>query len=226
MDPKDTAPAETATVPSSESAATPQAPDSVQEPANIEAPATVEESAEELRKQLQKIEQERNLYKNKADKAEKEREERRQAELSETERLTEELNTYKQKEAYETAEQFRSQVIEETLKDNPAALKAAKALIAKNPSNLTWGEGADEDQARADLVSQLESLAEVIGSPVAAPAANEEPSARVNPNNPAPLDQPPLDRSELIREAAKTGDFSKVIGTIPSIQAQVQKVNE
>lgn len=227
MDPKDTAPAETVSAPTTEPSAAPQATGSeVVEPANDKTPEAqpqqVEESPEELRKKLQNLEQERNLLRNKQEKFEREQEDKRKAEMSEVERLREELSEYQNKEALQEADKFRNNVLEDYLKDDAATLKAARALIEKNPMNLAWGEGLDEEGAKAEIISQLDAIKSVIGSVVPAPSepVQSEPSASVSPNNPGqPGDVAPT-REELIAR----GDIAAAIKFIPSVQEQVTRV--
>lgn len=201
-----------------ESSAAPQAPGSaVVEPVK-EAPAPAAVDVDALQKQLEKLTMENNLHKNKLDKIESAKEEARKAELSEVDRLKEELAQRDAREAQREAKEFRSATIEEYLKDSPAALKAAKALIAKNPGNLVWGDGLTEDEARLDLQGQLDALREVVGEP-ASPAAD---APQQRSNNPITRNEPDPDRAALVTEARKTGDWSKVIGDIPSVAAQIK----
>lgn len=199
-----------------ESSAAPQAPGSaIVEPAKAAAPAEVEEMVS--KKDLDKIQMEANNYKNKLAKFEAQEEEARKANLSEVDRLKEELAQRDVREAQREAKEFRSATIEEYLKDSPAALKAAKALIAKNPGNLVWGDGLTEDEARADLQGQLDALREVVGE---TKPAETTPTQRSN--NPMTRAEPDPDRAALVMEARKTGDFSKLIGSIPSVQEQIK----
>lgn len=177
-----------------------------------------------LHKELEKARMEANLHKNKVKEFERKAEEARKAELSEVERLREELAEYQQKESRRDAEHFRNTVIEDYLKDNPVALKAAKALIAKNPANLVWGPGengetATEEEARLQLHAQLDALVEVLGTQ-GNPAAPEAPAKKSAPrsSNPRGTDAP--SRAELIAKARETGDFTGIIGSLPSFRAQ------
>lgn len=225
MEPKDTAPAETVLAPTPESAATPQATGTEVEPAKEQTPPVAEDSPEELRKQLQKLEQERNLYKNKNKEYETAQEEKRKAELSEAELLKEELAEYRAKEAGREAEQLRRDLISKF--PDEATRKAALQLIEKNPGNLTWGDASTEEEAQAALFSQMEAIQEVIGSKPADPAqAPAEPVALVNPNNPGPHQQPSADRMAQIQEAAKKGDFSSLIKSIPSVQQAIKQMQD
>lgn len=231
----DNAQAEPAAVVTPEPSAAPQAPGSeVTPPTPVnEQPKTPESKAEDveaLRKELEKVRMESNLHKNKVEKFEKEKEVARQAELSEVERLKEQLNGYEAKEARREAEGFRNTVIDEFLANDPAALKAAKALIARNPGNLTWGMNADgtnptEDEAKADLVSQLTDLKEAIGSTTPAPAAGDQkpaPSAHANNPGRSAEDVAP-DRQAAIAEARKSGNWSKLLGGMETVKFQTSR---
>lgn len=231
MDPKDTAPAETVTDSRTESTATPQATDSVQEPVKeqvVEAPAqTTEESPEELRKQLQKLEMERNLQRNKLEKFEREQEEKRKAELTEVERLREELEQLQSAESQREAKNFRDKIISDELKDNPAALKAVKALLEANPAAISWSSEGDtitEEEAAEQIKQQVAAFTSALGA--VAPKQDDDPeaAAQVNANNPAPATEPEVDRAKLIEEAAAKRDFSKVLQTLPSVQAQIKRM--
>lgn len=86
-------------------------------------------------------------------------------------------------QARKDAEAFRDQV----LAGYPENVqKAAKALIAKDPANLSWKEASSWDSAKQQLTEQLDTLKEVLGS---APGdAGEGSPARTpdyHPNNPA-----------------------------------------
>lgn len=217
MDPKDNPQGEPVSASTPEPSAAPQAPGSVVEPAKVEAPAAANVDVAELQKQLEKLTMENNLHKNEKLKREAEKETARLAELSEVEQLKEKLSQAEIREQQREAKEFRNSVLEDYLKDSPSALKAAKALIAKNPLNLVWGEGLTEDEAKADLIGQLDALKEVVGEQV-----NDTPKPPAQrSNNPAYREVDP-DRAALIVEARKTGDFSKIIGMIPSVERVVK----
>lgn len=215
MQPDNAPVAEPAAVVTPEPSAAPQAPGSVPtEPAKVE-PAKPEVEETISKKEYDKLVQENNLHKNKLTKIEEAQETARKAELSEVDRLKEELAQRDTREAQREAQAFRDTTIDQYLKDSPAALKAAKSLIAKNPANLVWGEGLTEAEARADLEGQLDALKEIVGGET--PAI---PEASTRSNNPIVRNTPDPDRAALIVEARKTGDWSKVIGDIPSVAAQ------
>ncbi len=214
---------EAAAVVTPEPSAAPQAPGSEaaapQTPVNEPAPATPPkaEDVDALRKELEKVTQERNLHKNQVEKFNKAQEEARQAELSEVERLKEQLAGLESDKQQREARDFRDTVLNEYLANDPAALKAAKALIAKNPLNLAWGEGLTEDEAKAELLGQLDALKEVVGTP----SANAEtPTPPAHANNPGSIRDKPDTQTDAIAQARKTGDWSKVIGTMNTVKFQ------
>jgi hypothetical protein len=227
----DNAQAEPAAVVTPEPSAAPQAPGSEvtpPTPANEQAKVETPKAEDEMvsKKELLKAQMEANNFKNKVEKFEKEKEAVRQAELSEVERLKEQLGTYEAKEARREAEGFRNTVIDEYLVNDPAALKAAKALIAKNPGNLTWGMKADgsnptEEEAKADLVLQLDALKEAIGSVTPPPADGQKPTSAAHANNPGnSAAEVSPDRQAAIAEARKTGNWSKVLGGMETVKFQ------
>lgn len=203
-----------------EPSAAPQAPGSATaEPAKVEVQPKTGEDYEALRKSFEKKEMEANNYKNKLEKIEQEKEEARKAELSEVDRLKEELAQARASESQREMKEFRDSVVEDHLKDSPAALKAAKALIAKNPLSLVWSSGAtDQEAAKAELIDQLDALKEAIGGDTTVPPAASTPRA----NNPSYRGEPDPDRAAMVLEARKTGDFSKLIHSVPSVQAQIK----
>lgn len=227
----DNAKAESAAVVTPEPSAAPQAPGSEgtpQQPAN-EQPKTPESKAEDMVsvKELEKARMEANNYKNKVEKFEKEKEDARQAQLTREQQLAEKVAEYEAKEARREAEGFRNKVIDEFLANDPAALKAAKALVARNPGNLTWGMNADgsnptEDEAKADLVSQLTDLKEAIGSTTPAPATGDQkPAPSAHANNPGrSAEEVSPDRQAAIAEARKTGNWTKVLGGMETVKFQ------
>ncbi len=94
--------------------------------------------------------------------------------------------------AQREAESFRAQVVKEF--PNSKVRDAAEKLIAKNSSNLVWTEGATPDEARQQLMDQLNVLAETIGQePVEGTSTG---TTEVHPNNPA-LDLKGIDPNTL-----------------------------
>lgn len=147
---------------------------------------TVSKAAfETLRQEKDKIAQERNLLRNQARTAEVEALEKSgqieqantalKAELADIKRQQEEEQTQRE------ARQFRTEVLKEY--PNAKVREAAEKLIAKNPSNLVWSDGASQEQAKRELTEQLDSLAEVLGTPDA--QADTGSQGTVHPNNPA-----------------------------------------
>ena len=138
---------------------------------------------EKLRKEFQKLEMERNNLRNKQE------EERRKAleeqgnweqiakeREDELDRIREETSA---REAQESAIRLRDKIIAEY--PDETVRKAAKALIERNPSNLAWGDVETEDQARAEVVAQLDGLKETFGII----SDSVEPPV-IDGNNPAP----------------------------------------
>lgn len=206
-----TPPAEPAVVTPTEPVATPQAPATP-----VTAPAatpTVVEDPAELRKQLQQIEMERNMLRNKNKEFTDAAETARQAELSETQRLQEQLNTLQAERDQLEARQMRENFINEY--PDEATRQIARNLLAKNESAIAWGDVADVEAAKAEVFSQLDAL-----KGPTAPVTNPT----VHANNPAPTGEVPADRDALIAEAAKTGDWSKVYATIPSVNESIQYI--
>lgn len=237
MEPKDNAPvAEAVSAPTPEPSVATVAPGSDAGAEGQENKVNAQDEALDavtLKKELEKARMEANLHKNKVKEYEKAKEEARKAELSEVERLKEELNELHAEKSRREAMEFRDGVISDYLKDNPTALKAAKALIAKNPANLVWGAGEDggqptEAEARAQLESQLDALVEVLGVPNTDAGADKSDKTKKAPapraSNPRSSDGPT--RAELIAEARETGDFTKIIGSLPSFRAQHLSVEE
>lgn len=143
------------------------------------------EELEKLRKELDQIKMERNMLKNKQDEERKKRledegnfkqlAEEAQAELQ---RIKEEQE---QRDAYEEAKSLRQKFIDEYDGDDKVK-EAARALIAKNEANLSWGEASTEQEAKQQIHQQLDALKDVLGV-TSEEGADDDIS--VHPNNPA-----------------------------------------
>lgn len=140
---------------------------------------------EALRKEMDKLSQERNMLRNRTKALEgkvletddlaaikeayaelaKEKQEREEAEAREAER--------------KEAESFRDKVIAEYPKE---VQEAAKKLIEKNKNNLIWENATSWEDARRQLVPQLEALKEVVS------IKTEEDGTVIHPNNPGMVD--------------------------------------
>lgn len=213
----DQAPAtpETAVASGTESTATPQATDSVPEAAKEQTPQpVVEDSPEQLRKKLEQIEMERNLLRNKNAEFERAQEEARRAEMTELDRLREERDSIQQEKERLEAKQMRDDFIADYPDENVKA--AARKLLSKNEAAFVWGDVATSEEAKAAIFSQLDAIKEVISPEGGAPS--------VHPNNPAPTAEPAVTREQLVAEAVKTGDFSKVIQSIPSVETAIKSM--
>lgn len=120
---------------------------------------------DKIQKELQKLEMERNNLRNRQEEdrrksLEESNEyktlyEETQARLAEIEQVKEQETAVK--EASKLREDFIDAYPDETVK------KAAKALIERNPSNLSWGDVETEDQAKENIFSQLDALKETLG---------------------------------------------------------------
>lgn len=162
----------------------------------VEDSAALKAEMEALRKEKAKVEMERNLLRNKEKEAERERLSKvNKEDLDEMKAAYESLLAEKEereaREAEESSRQqandFRESVIAQR---NEKVQAAAKALIAKNESNLAWTDAKDEADAAAQLNAQLDALESVLGVEPAAPAP-EEPNPQVHANNPG---RPPADK--------------------------------
>lgn len=140
----------------------------VSEPENAEqAQGSTASQAEldRIRKELDQIKMERNQLRNKQEEDHKKAleeqgnwkqiAEENQAKLEQIELEREQANAVK--EASQLRESFIDAYPDETVK------KAAKALIERNPSNLSWGDVETEDQAKDNIFSQLDALKETLG---------------------------------------------------------------
>ena len=137
----------------------------------------VEESPEELRKRLAQAQMELNQKRNALAEIEKQKEEARLAELSEVERLREELAKREAEDEQRQAEALRNKFIDEY--GDPKAAEAAKKLVAENPANLSWGEVQTEEEAKAAIHRQMDAMKAML--PV---TTEEEPTGEISPNNP------------------------------------------
>lgn len=157
----------------------------------VEPTVSVEELQAQIeteRKERQKIEMERNQLKNK-------QEEDRKAALEEegnwkqlAEEREAELEAMKQKaqadEDFEKASSLRNSIINEY--SNETVRNAAKALVEANPLNLAWGTDVQtEEEAREQLVAQLDKMASTLGVTQEDPGANDNDEPYVHPNNQA-----------------------------------------
>ena len=137
----------------------------------------VEESPEELRKRLAQAQMELNQKRNALAEIEKQKEEARLAELSEVERLREELAKREAEDEQRQAEALRNKFIDEY--GDPKVAEAAKKLVAENPANLSWGEVQTEEEAKAAIHRQMDAMKAML--PV---TTEEEPTGEISPNNP------------------------------------------
>jgi len=183
-----------------------------------EAPQTDAEKAQ-LQKELDKLRMELNMRRNKEKEEElkrledtdnyKELADRYKAELEEAQRRQEE------QEAVEEARKFRDEVLASY--PDEKTREAANRLLKENDTALNWGNADTYEAARAELNRQLDALKEVVSPEGAQP--------EVDANNPAPNGATPQDRQAMIEEAAKKRNFSDVLKTIPSVAAQVEKLD-
>lgn len=141
---------------------------------------------DKIQKELQKLEMERNNLRNRQEEdrrksLEESNEyktlyEETQARLAEIEQAKEQETAVK--EASKLREDFIDSYPDETVK------KAAKALIERNPSNLSWGDVETEDQAKENIFAQLDALKETLG--IISEARNEEEfTPEILANNPS-----------------------------------------
>lgn len=195
-----------------------QTVDSVDQETKTESPVDTE--AERLRKELQKVEMERNMLRNKQEQEEIERlkEAENYKELAEKyqSELTQIQQQQEQQKAIEEAQKFRDEVIDSY--PDQKTKEMAKKLLAKNPSALVWGDVETFDDAKAQLVEQLDAIKETITP------AEQDP--QISGNNPAPTGPQTIERSEAVELAAKNRDFSEVLASIPSVQAQIKQTQE
>lgn len=142
---------------------------------------------DKIQKELQKLEMERNNLRNRQEedrrKALEESNEFKtlyeetQAKLAEIEQAKEQEAAVK--EASALRESFIDSYPDETVK------KAAKALIERNPSNLSWGDVETEDQAKENIFEQLDALKETLGIISEAKDEEDDFSPEILANNPS-----------------------------------------
>lgn len=194
-----------------------QTVDSVDPETKTDSPDPAE--VERLRKEIQKIEMERNMLRNKQQEEEVERlkeaenykelYEKTQSELQEIQSQTE------AQKAADEARKFRDEVINSY--PDVRTQEVAKKLLAKNESAIAWGDVETFDDARAQLIEQLDTIKETVST--------DQPDPVVSGNNPAPMSPASLSREEAVQEAAAKRDFTDVLSSIPSVQAQIKAVN-
>lgn len=182
---------------------------------------TVDPEVEKLRKENQKLEMERNMLRNKQQEEEVERlkESENYKELAERyqNELTEIQQQQEEQKAIEEARAFRDEVIDSY--PDQRTKEMAKKLLAKNPSAIVWGNVETFDDAKAQLVEQLDSIKETINP-------NNEADPVVVGNNPAPSAPQQIERSEAVELAARNRDFTEVLASIPSVQEQMKSVEQ
>lgn len=147
------------------------------------APAAVSEEtldAAQLKKELDQAKMELNQKRNALAEVEKQKEDARLAELSEVERLREELAQRDEEKAQQEAIALRDRFINEY--PDEKAREAARKLVAENPSNLSWGDVQTEDDAKAAIHRQMDAIKAVIGT---SEPEEQEGDYTVHSNNPA-----------------------------------------
>lgn len=168
-------------------------------------------------KEHDKIVMERNLLRRKVEEAEKTSEEARKKDLESKEEFKklyeeaqEKLREFETRQ--ETAERERK---EKELRDSVLQEYPEEVRKLADELGLNWDDSSDEETQREQLKAKLEKL-----SP-AASGNTEGGEVKVGANNPGP--QSPPSRQDLIREATETGDWSKVLHDIPSVEARVKE---
>jgi len=140
-----------------------------------------------MQKELDKAKMRASQLENAAAKAERER-------IEKDADATEQAEYYKKQleerdaaaeavKAKEEANKFQLQVIEK-LDVSDAVKKAAKALVAKDPNNLSWNDAPNWEDAERQVTEQVMALASVI-APAAPDGGDSAPTQ--HPNNPAPI---------------------------------------
>lgn len=185
-------------------------------------------SLEDLQTQLETERKERQKVEMRAKQLENQQKEADLRKLEETENYKELSEQYKaqlsereeaeaQAQAIAEAKKFREDTI--NAYPDPRTREAALKLLSKNESALSWGDANSWDEAGASLISQLDALKEVV---------SPEQSVQVPSNNPGETQTQTqtVDRSEAIAQAAKTRNFADILKTIPSVQGQIDLVNE
>lgn len=165
-------------------------------------------------KEHDKIVMERNLLRRKVEEAEKTSEEARKKDLESKEEFKklyeeaqEKLREFETKQ--ETAERERK---EKELRDSVLQEYPEEVRKLADDLGLNWDDSSDEEAQKEQLKAKLDKLS---------PAGDSKGEVKVGANNPGP--QSPPDRADLIREANKTGDWSKVLQDIPSVEARVKE---
>jgi chromosome segregation ATPase len=148
---------------------------------------SLKQELERVRKEASSTAQERNLLRNQIKTAEqKALEESGQIEQAYQKLKSDHEALQAQQEADRAqaeAKTFRDKVIAEYT--NPKVREVAQKLIDKNPQNLVWTDGATPDEAKTQILDQLNSLAAVIGtSDDSGETTTTTTQGTVNPNNP------------------------------------------
>lgn len=185
---------------------------------------TKSSEVEEMRKQLQKLEMERNMLRNKQQEEEVKRLEEAENYKELYEKTQNELSEIQQRQEAETAlneaKKFRNEVIDSFPDEKTKEI--AKKLIAKNEQALSWGADVETyDDAKAQLVEQLNAIKETVSVD-----EGPTPEPTVSGNNPAPSSPRGISREEAVEQAAKNRNFSDVLASIPSVQAQIKSVEQ
>ena len=135
--------------------------------------------AAQLKKELDQARMELNQKRNALADVEKQKEDARLAELSEVERLREELAQRDEEKAQQEALALRDRFINEY--PDEKAREAARKLVAENPSNLSWGDVQTEDDAKAAIHRQMDAIKAVVSTS----EPEQEGDYQVHSNNPA-----------------------------------------
>lgn len=135
--------------------------------------------AAQLKKELDQARMELNQKRNALEAVEKQKEDARLAELSEVERLREELAQRDEEKAQQEALALRDRFINEY--PDEKAREAARKLVAENPSNLSWGDVQTEDDAKAAIHRQMDAIKAVVSTS----EPEQEGDYQVHSNNPA-----------------------------------------
>lgn len=135
--------------------------------------------AAQLKKELDQARMELNQKRNALEAVEKQKEDARLAELSEVERLREELAQRDEEKAQQEALALRDRFINEY--PDEKAREAARKLVAENPSNLSWGDVQTEDDAKAAIHRQMDAIKAVVSTS----EPEQEGGYQVHSNNPA-----------------------------------------
>lgn len=136
----------------------------------------------ELKKKLDQANMELNQKRNKLEEIEKQREEARKAEMSEVERLKEELAQAQAERDTQEAIKLRDKFISEY--PDEKVRKAAQALIERNPTNLSWGNVETEAEAKQKIHEQMDAIKENLGI-LQDEQDNQDTAPTVHANNPA-----------------------------------------